>query len=273
MRAAHVVLASSLLVACAEPATDELPSSTSEQAVHATHDATTKTQKSNPLVDHGGTVLATSTTYAIYWGTPADFPSDLQTGMTALLSGLPGSSYLGIAQQYMRGAAISQTFGGTIVDTSAAPKSAPNAAGLAAEVCKLIPQPDPNAVYIVFTSNAPSNANYCAWHNKATASCNGLPIQVAYVPNQALIPHCSPYTVNNLHCNSYTDGTVSSFDSVAHEVMEAITDAQIDAWYDANKAEIADKCEYQYLGCVNLPTGSFQIQPEWSNALGGCQQQ
>src|SRR5262245_47295113 len=59
-----------------------------------------------PLIDHGGLVLGSSTAHAIYWGKPADFPSDLQSGMAAFLGGLSGSSYLALATQYMRGATI-----------------------------------------------------------------------------------------------------------------------------------------------------------------------
>ena len=242
-------------------------------AVHSQNSAlhTKASTKSPNVVDHGGLVLPSSKTYAIYWGTPSDFPSDLQAGMASLLGGFDGSSYLGIMRQYMRGATISTTYAGSVSDLSTPPKSAPNTAALANEVCKLFPAPDPDALYIVFTSNAP-NINYCAWHNKA--SCNGVAIQVAYVPNQAQLSGCSPYTATNLHCNSYSDGTVTTADSVAHELMETITDAQIDAWYDANKYEVADKCDYTYSSCVTLANKSvWQIQSEWSNALGGCQQQ
>jgi hypothetical protein len=226
--------------------------------------------RSLALVDHGGSVLAQSTTYAVYWGPASDFPADLQAGMAALLGGLNGSSYLGIGAQYMRGAPISTTYGGALVDASAPPSHAPSTSALGAEVCHLVAAPDPNALYVVFTSNAPK-LNYCAWHDKAT--CNGVTFQVAYVPNQAVLTGCSPYVKSNLHCNTYSDGTVASADSVAHELMESVTDAHIDAWYDGNHAEIADKCEYDYQGCVALTTGSWQIQSEWSNALGGCQQQ
>jgi len=69
-----------------------------------------------PLIDHGGTVLTASATHAIYWGTAADFPSDLQTGMASLLRGLSRSSYLGIATQYMRGATPSTTYAGAVSD-------------------------------------------------------------------------------------------------------------------------------------------------------------
>jgi hypothetical protein len=223
-----------------------------------------------PLIDHGGLVLGSSDTYAIYWGTPADFPGDLASGMAALLSGLSGSSYLGIATQYMRGAGVSTTYMGARSDTSMPPRQSPSVAALAAEVCKLYPAPDPAGVYVVFTSNAP-HVNFCAWH--AAATCNGVTFQLAYVPNQALLPACSPFTKVDLGCNAYSDGTVTSADSVAHEVMESITDAHIDAWYDKNGQEIADKCNYDYQSCVALSTGSWQIQSEWSNAIGGCRQQ
>ncbi len=265
MRLAPVMLVT--LVACLSTGDD------SELTVHEMNsgvNAVARTKASN-LVDHGGLVLPASRTYAIYWGTATDFPADLQAGMASLLGGMSGSSYLGIAQQYMRGAGIASAYMGAFTDASAPPKSAPNTAALAAEVCKLFPSPDPNALYIVFTSNAP-NVNYCAWHNKA--SCNGVAFEVAYVPNQAQLPSCSPYTATNLHCNGYSDGTVTSADSVAHEFMETVTDPQIDAWYDANKAEIGDKCDYVYSSCVGLANGStWQIQSEWSNAIGGCQQQ
>jgi hypothetical protein len=61
-------------------------------------------------------------------------------------------------------------------------------------------------------------------------------------------------------------GVTSSW--MFHEFMEAITDAHLDAWYDKNGEEVADKCNYNYQACVALSTGSWQIQSEWSNAIG-----
>jgi hypothetical protein len=266
--AAAVALSS--LVGCASPSEDEAAIEAPIRAV--TSDLTAaKKQHALPLVDHGGKVLATSNSYAVYWGPSSAFPSDLESGMAAMLTGFERSSYLAIAQQYMRGAAISTHYAGTITDSSTPPSSAPNASALGNEVCKLVANPDPNGVYVVFTSNAP-NVNYCAWHDKAT--CNGVTFQVAYVPNQALLSGCSPYTRSNLGCNTYSDGTVTSADSVAHELIESVTDPLITAWYDKQKAEIADKCNFDYQACVALPNGtSWQIQSEWSNTLGGCQQQ
>jgi hypothetical protein len=192
--------------------------------------------------------------------------------MDALLGGFAGSSYLGIAQQYMRGASISTGYGGRILDPSTPPASVLNATDVGREVCALVPVPDPHTVYILFTSNTP-NINYCAWHNSAT--CNGVTFPIAYVPNQAgLLPICSPYLVSDLGCNAYSEGTVASADTVAHEFMESLTDPGLDAWHDKHRYEIADKCSYTYSQCVHLKGGeSWQIQQEWSNALGGCEQE
>ncbi len=52
--------------------------------------------------------------------------------------------------------------------------------------------------------------------------------------------------------------------------MEAITGPHLDAWYDKNGAEIGDKCNFNYEACINLPTGSWQIQSEWSNAINAA---
>ena len=56
---------------------------------------------------------------------PSAFPSDLVTGMAALLSGFSGSTYLATANQYVGGTATT-TYAGSLSETSAPPKSAPS---------------------------------------------------------------------------------------------------------------------------------------------------
>jgi hypothetical protein len=269
--AVAVLVALSSLAGCAPSAEDAGEVDSPIRAVADNSVPTIKKTPSLPLIDHGGKVLTSSNTWAIYWGDQSAFPSDLASGMEAMLTGFENSSYLDIAAQYMRGGGVATRYAGKLIDPSAPPMSAVSASTLGNEVCKLVPNPDANDIYIVFTSNAPSHGSFCAWHDKAT--CNGVTFQVAYIPNQALLAGCSPYTRTNLHCNSYSDGTVTSADSVAHEFMESVTDPLITAWYDKQKAEIADKCNFDYQACVVLPGGSWQIQSEWSNAIGGCQQQ
>jgi len=65
------------------------------------------------IVYHGGPVLPNSTTYAIWFGDSAEFPPDALTGIDQFLSGLNGSPYIAIADQYMFGA--KPRFGGNIL--------------------------------------------------------------------------------------------------------------------------------------------------------------
>jgi hypothetical protein len=220
------------------------------------------------LIDHGGPVLLSSHTVAIFWGPTADFAPGLQTAMTSLLGGMNGSAYLGVVQQYMRSAtAVTSTNDPALHDTSTPPSKALNPNALGAEVAKLVQTPNPDTIYFVFTSNMP-HISYCAYHSTATP--NGVLVQVAYVPLQPA--GCSPFSRGvNLGANSYVESVQAAADSAAHEFIEAVTDPHLNAWYDKNGAEIADKCEYDYQGVVYLSNGShWQIQSNWSNTASAC---
>jgi hypothetical protein len=126
----------------------------------------------------------------------------------------------------------------------------------------------------VFTSNFPGGrVNYCAWHSDGTCTINGetTTIQVAYMPNTSGIAGCDPGDLYG--CNTYSQGTRSIGNVTSHEYMEAITDPDLNAWYDSSGSEIGDKCAWQFQSCVSLSTGSWQLQEEWSNATNGCVQQ
>jgi hypothetical protein len=228
------------------------------------------------LVDHGGRVLASSNTYAIWWGSQRSFPADAESGIDALFEGLNSSSFLGISTQYMRGdgGVSSSSFHTNLTDASSSPPSrAPSTSTIVNEACKVINAnrltADPSALYLVYTSNFPAHVNYCAWHSDGT--CNGVTIQVAYMPNTTGIGGCDPGNLYN--CNTYTQGTRSLTNVSSHEFMEAVTDPDLNAWYDSSGSEIGDKCAWQFTSCVNLTTGNWQLQEEWSNSASGCVQQ
>jgi len=230
---------------------------------------------SSNLIDHGGRILPSSGTYAIFWGDPSAFPSDAQTGLQALFADLNGTSFLGIAGQYLRGASIGTSFHTHYEDASTPPSRGPSVSAIVAEACKIIDTngltADPSAVYFVYTSNFP-RVSYCAWHGYG--ACNGVVIQVAYMPNTTNVAGCDPFGVTNLGCNGASEGLVSLANVTSHELMEAITDADISAWYDSSGQEIGDKCAWRFSSCVTLAGGtSWQLQEEWSNAAGGCVQQ
>lgn len=223
------------------------------------------------MIDHGGPVIPGSKAYFIYWGPPASFPSDIMK-LESLAQGLSSSSYLDIMGQYMRGASISTNFVMSASDISAPPAHGPQTSAIVSEACKMIAANgwalDPNALYTVVTSNFPK-VNYCAWHSHGT--CSGVDIKVAYIPNASGVAGCDPGNLFN--CNQYSQGTRSIADSYAHEFFEAITDPDINAWYDSRGEEIADKCEFMYSSCVDLGRGnSWQLQEEWSNVGSVCKQ-
>ena len=235
-----------------------------------------------PLINHGGPVLPNSKIYYIWWGTSASgsWPSDAQTGLVNLASDLTATTSTGfmhdIFPQYMGNTPLSSSFGGSMQDGSTPPKSAPSTAAIVSEACNIIGKngtngftTDPNGVYVVLTNNFPTGANYCAWHSYGTCS-NGITIKVAYVPNTAGVSGCN---VNWSSGITYSAGTNSIANVLSHEFSEAITDPNLNAWYDRRGSEIGDKCAWTFNGNVNIGGINWQLQQEWSNAAGGCIQQ
>jgi hypothetical protein len=270
-----------LVAACSSAGPDQEPTSETASAVspNGPHLQLQKGSKhggggGGNLVDHHGKVLSASHVYTIWWGDQAAFPADAKGGIASLFEGMNTTSYLGIADQYMRGAAISTGYVSSYEDSSSKlPSKSPSTATIVSEACSVISAnglaPDTNALYLVYTSNFPGHVNFCAWHDHGT--CNGVDIQVAYMPNTTGVAGCDPGDLYG--CNTYSQGTRSLANVSSHEYMETLTDADITAWYDSSGSEIGDKCAWQFSSCVSLSTGSWQLQEEWSNAISGCVQQ
>jgi hypothetical protein len=55
---------------------------------------------------------------------------------------------------------------------------------------------------------------------------------------------------------------------VSHETREAVTDQQLNAWFDLFGNEADDKCAWSPTPFIG--TGGFAYQYEWSNAARGC---
>jgi hypothetical protein len=226
------------------------------------------TSSGGNLIDHGGPILPTSHTYALYWGSPSGWSSDVQSGIASLFGGFNGSNLLGIGHQYMRGAAIASAYEGSKVDISTPPRKV-SASNLGTEVAKVYGTSfDPNGIYFVYTSNFPKGGGFCAWHSATTVS--GHTIAVAYMPNTTGVAGCDP---GNTYGLSGSEGLRSLANVTSHEFMEAVTDTQISAWKDSSGSEIGDKCAWQFTGPVKLSNGTvWQLQEEWSNAISGCAQ-
>jgi hypothetical protein len=55
---------------------------------------------------------------------------------------------------------------------------------------------------------------------------------------------------------------------ICHETREAVTDPDLNAWYDRQGNEADDKCAWS--PAPFLGTGGYGYQYEWSNADHGC---
>lgn len=77
-----------------------------------------------------------------------------------------------------------------------------------------------------------------------------------------------------LSCNQHSNGLQAAANSTAHELVESITDPNIDAWIDLpTQNEIGDQCNFVYKRCVTLADETvWQLQMIWSNKVSACVQ-
>ena len=93
---------------------------------------------------------------------------------------------------------------------------------------------DSNAVYFVLTSadvTASSGfcTSYCGWHTYQSIS--GSTIKYAFVGNSARCPSACAAQWTGPNGNTGADGMVSV---IAHELAEAVSDPQLNGWYDGD---------------------------------------
>ena len=222
------------------------------------------------MTSHGGAILVAARTQAIFWGsewTNASFAGDKITGLDSFFSGFGASNYAGTNTEYTgtNGQVTSATtYLGHVIDASAAPSKAPTVSAAVAEACKVTNNnPDPTALYLLYTSTGAGHVSYCAWHSYGSCS-NGAPVQVAYMPNIDGIAGCDP---QDTYGTGHSQGLAAVANVTAHELSEAITDPRNGGWYDSGGAENGDKCAWVFAGAVTLQNGSrWKLQQEWSNA-------
>lgn len=135
-------------------------------------------------------------------------------------------------------------------------------------------------VYFVFTpagvsscdgADSCSYESFCAYHRFSDAP--GVPLYTNQ-PDDA-VPACG----GDLDRPNHNDAD-STLSAVAHEHIETLTDPQGTAWWDAGGDEIGDICAYTYGAELGGPDGAqynqlinghpYQLQQEYSNALGDC---
>lgn len=222
----------------------------------------------NPnMTYHGGKIMPTAVTQAIFWGTSwASYSGDKITGMDQWYDGFNISDYAKTSDEYTGSngqVGASTTHQGHIIDTSPS-KGGGNTSAILAEVCKVVsPDQSGNGYYGVYTDTPRGNANYCAWHSYGT--CGGTPVQFAFFFKLDGDPGCDPQDASGLH----SQGLAAIANVSGHELSEARTDpASPGAWYDSSGEENGDKCAWTFGAPLVTFSNSTQwkIQGEWSNA-------
>jgi hypothetical protein len=106
------------------------------------------------------------------------------------------------------------------------------------------------------TSCGGPNLQYCAYHGHF--SNGGRDIKYSIEP----YPNCTGCSVSGWTAAQNQEHFV------CHETREAVTDPDLNAWFDRRGSEADDKCAWTpspFLG-----SGGYGYQYEWSNAVGGC---
>lgn len=157
---------------------------------------------------------------------------------------------------------------------------------------------DAGGVYIVATSSDVKETSgfcrtYCGFHTHATL--NGADIKYAFIGNVDQCPAgCEIQSTGPNSPSAGVGGADGMSNVITHETEEAITDPDLNAWFDSSGQEDADKCNFKFGPTTVCATGSlctstgittaakfnqtfgghvWMIQMEWENSRGGgCDQ-
>lgn len=239
----------------------------------------------NGIDFHGGPVLtAPVKAYVIWYGS---WSGNTATSiLTDLISGIGGSPWYAINTTYTDGAGNPVVpdvrLGGQTNDNYSQGKRNLTDSAIQKVVSRALATGalpvDANGVYFVLTSADVSKigflTQYCGWHTYAAIS-NAV-IKYSFVGNPGSNRACNVQTTSSPNANPGADAMASV---LAHELVEAVSDPQLNAWYDAKGYENADKCAWTFGATYALANGSkanmrigvrdYLIQQNWLNASGG----
>jgi hypothetical protein len=234
---------------------------------------------------HGGPVMTgTVNIYYIWYGNWAG--NTATTILPDFISHLGGSGYEHINSTYYDGTGTHVTgalnYAGSYTDSYSQGATNLTDAQIASVVSSAITGGhlplDGNAVYMVLTSADVTKggfcSQYCGWHTHQTVS--NVDVKYAFVGNADQCPSACAAQTTSPNGNSGADAMASI---IAHESEEAISDPDLNAWYDRRGNENADKCAWTFgtpttlsSGAqVNITLGSRQylIQQNWVNSGAG----
>lgn len=244
---------------------------------------------SNGITYHGGPLLgvvgsAPVTAYYIWYGNWSG--NNAVTILTDLIQNIAPSPYFNINTTYYNASNASvvnsATYGGSTTDNYSRGTTLSDSAVQAVVSDAISSGRLPNntsGVYFVLTSadvNESSGfcTSYCGWHTYGTIA--GSNIKYSFVGNAARCPSACAAQTTGPNGNAGADAMASI---IAHELEEAVTDPNINAWYQGRYQENADKCAWTFgttyttsngaKANMKLGTRDYLIQQNWVNALGG----
>jgi len=238
------------------------------------------------LLNHGGPVMTNAGFWALYWN------SSVANSTQTSINQSTGAKYASLREQmdaflvaFGNDAPYSQTptddfsivqqYGGPITSTvhywgyqvaSERTKSSISDGNIrnfvAAQLGSGTVSVSTNIIYGVYLpagmkvtmSGGASCSTFCGYHGHF--NYGGLDIRYAVFPY--------------LDCSACKLSTLSVADMMtivaSHEIREAVTDPQLNAWYDSAGYEADDKCAWHNL--YRMAEGGFAVQPEYSNGGG-----
>ena len=242
----------------------------------------------NGISYHGGPIMAANPTnaYVIWYGGWTG--NSATTIIPDFLGAVGGSPYFNINTTYTNGAgqavANAVHYAGSTTDAYSQGSSNLSDGAIqnivsAAITSGRLPK-DVNGVYFVLTSSDVSKSGfktqYCGWHTYGTISSSAIKYSFVGDATGTNLSSCAAQTASSPNGNAGADAMVSV---IAHELEEAATDPQLNAWYDTRGYENADKCAWTFgttysaangsTANMHLGTRDFLIQRNWVNASGG----
>src|SRR5215469_10905709 len=244
----------------------------------------------NGINYHGGPVLHSVNVYYIWYGNWNGLDPTGPPILTDFVSNEGGSPYFDINTTYgdtTGDVPNAVTFAGqtTVAGNSTSLADNDIANIVATALVQFGGTPDTNGVYLVLTAPGINETSgfltkYCGWHTNGSFTSGGTSwdVKYAFVGNASgpSLGSCAEQTSNSPNGDPGADAMVSV---IAHELDEAATNPDLNAWYDSSGEENADKCAWTFgatytasngsLANMNLGTRDYLVQQNWLNAQGG----
>lgn len=270
------------------------------------------------LAYHGGPIMPTIAVYSIFWapptlqnGAPALLPAHYQSVALGLATDYAGHTISSNNTQYYQtlagvttyvsglssGPGVGGSFGGAYVDATpfpasgctdtATPGNCLTDAQIQAEIANVMAlngwTGGLDKMFLLYTAKGEGSCfdststscaytQFCAYHGYFGVG----PIVYGNEP-YGDVAHCQTSGTPSPTGDAAADTAMTA---ASHELTEAITDPELNAWYSANGSEIGDICAYNYGTAIYLSGHAnqfwngryYELQREYDNRSASCVQ-